>query len=421
MLQTLTAGGKKFKIDPETNFWGLGDDRALETLYLGVREEILAEMKEFRFATDILLLYVNPTDACNARCAYCYLPQTVKSRGRSMSLDELDVLVQKARAYYDAKGVIGSVIFHGTEPLLIKQTLFEIFGKYRGQVHFGIQTNGTLLTPEDAAFLRENHVNVGVSLDSPFEGTNDALRGEGHFHKVDRVLDWFAGYKGLNVVTTITSRNVLDLSAMVRYLSGKGVGLCLMNPVRGTQEPARDLRPACRILSVEFIAAVEEAIRRTKEGRRIVIGDFANVLLGIVAPAARMMMCDVSPCGGGRRFFSVTADGNTWPCGEFIGMDEFRGGNILQDAMDDIVASGPFESVRRRRVEDIPECRDCALRNVCGAPCPAEMHATEGTMYAKSAYCEFYQDVARHAFEVIARDDVGHVIRQSALRETYRM
>jgi uncharacterized protein len=194
-----------------------------------------------------------------------------------------------------------------------------------------------------------------------------------------------------------------------------------MNPVRGTQVSSRSFRPDPLQLASEFIKAVDESIRLTKEGRRIVIGDFANILLGIIAPSARVLMCDISPCGGGRRFFSITADGKAYPCGEFIGMERFLGGNIFSDSIEDIVASRNFLKVRERVVEDIQECRTCLFKNMCGAPCPAEIYSTEGSMYAKSYYCDFYKKVAEHAFKVIFRDEVEFVIRKTALSEMFNL
>jgi hypothetical protein len=37
-------------------------------------------------------------------------------------------------------------------------------------------------------------------------------------------------------------------------------------------------------------------------GRRLPIGKLANILMAIIAPGARRLMCDISPCGGGRGF-----------------------------------------------------------------------------------------------------------------------
>jgi uncharacterized protein len=49
------------------------------------------------------------------------------------------------------------------------------------------------------------------------------------------------------------------------------------------------------------------------------VANFANILIGILAPTARRLMCDISPCGGGRAFFALAADGGLYPCSEFIG------------------------------------------------------------------------------------------------------
>lgn len=419
MLETLVVDDREFIIDPETNFWGAGDLDKLEKLYTRMREKLAAEINDLRFGSDIILLYVNPTDKCNASCPYCYLSHRVKNSGKSMSYHELEAIVRTATDFFNGRGMKGSVIFHGSEPLLNKKNIFKIIEDYGTDLHFGVQTNGLLLSEEDAAFIREHRVNIGISLDSPVEEINDYLRGEGQYKKIMDALDWFRGYKGLNVVTTITNHNVDQLSEMVRFLHGKDVRLCLMNPVRGTQKGARSLRPEPLKLASEFIKAVEEAIKLTKEGKRIVVADFANILLGVIAPSARVMMCDISPCGGGRRFMALTADGNAYPCGEFIGMEEFAGGNIFTDTIDDIAASKNFQRVTQRTVEKIPECRACLFRNMCGAPCPAEIYSTDGNMLSKSYYCEFYKKIAMHAFKVIERDDVMHIIRKPTLTEMY--
>lgn len=415
MLGTLQVDDREFKVDPETNFWGIGDSRKLEELYSKVRNDILAEMRDFRFRTDIILFYINPADGCNANCPYCYLPEKIRNRGKSMSYAEMETVIKKVSEYFSSKGLKGSVVFHGSEPLLVKENVFKIIENYSNDLHFGIQTNGTLLSEGDAEFIKEHGVNIGISLDSPLENTNDLLRGEGHYKKVAKALEWFRGYKGLSVVTTITNQNVDQLSEMVRFLHEKEVPVCLMNPVRGTQKNALAFRPEPLKVALEFIKAVEEAIRLTKGGGRIVVGDFANILLAIVAPSARVMMCDISPCGGGRRFFYITADGDSYPCGEFIGMKEFLGGNFFADSVKSIIDSKNFLKVRRRAVEEIQECKACLFRNMCGAPCPAEIHSTDGTMFSKSYYCEFYKKIAEHAFKVIYRGEVEHVIRKSAL------
>ncbi len=412
-MQEFEAGGRKLWLEPESVFWGWGEREELEEFYLRVRDTLEAEMRALRYGVEPVLMYLNVTDACNSSCAYCYLPREHRERGRSMSPEEL------REALDIAAGRLRAVVFHGSEPMLQKGLLMEVMDDYRHELEFGIQTNGTLLSREDAEYFMERGVSVGISLDSPREEVNDSLRGRGHFARVSRVLEWLSGYPGVCVITTITSENHAHLAEMVEFLHSRGVGRCLMNPVRGTQEGGRRLMPGAEEMSRSFIAAVERAIELTKStGRRIVVGDFANVMLGILAPSARVLMCDISPCGAGRRFFAVTADGTAYPCGEFIGMREFAGGNLLERGLE-VLESPPFGAVRSRRVEEIEGCSSCMFRHICGNPCPAELHAMHGSMNVRSHYCEYYVRMVRHAFEVIVRGDTWQVLRREALRRRY--
>ena len=61
-----------------------------------------------------------------------------------------------------------------------------------------------------------------------------------------------------------------------------------------------------------------EAGKPRDEARWNTISDMG--LIGILAPTARRLMCDISPCGGGRAFFALAADGGLYPCSEFIGL-----------------------------------------------------------------------------------------------------
>lgn len=421
MLESFKVDDTEFKIDPDTCFWGIGEYSALEGLYNKVREDIAREMRNLRFNTDIVLLYLNPTDRCNASCPYCYLSKDIKARKTDMSYSDIELVVNKFIRFFDDKGIKGSIIFHGAEPLLIKNDLFNIIENYKDDIFFGIQTNGFLLDEEDCAFIKDNDVKIGISLDSPYEKTDDLLRGRGHFKKINDILDWFLGYNQLNIVTTITSYNVHHLYDMVNFLIKKDIHLGLMNPVRGTQKSALPFRPDPLKLAKEYINAVNRAIELTKSGKRFVIGDFANILLGVVAPASRVLMCDISPCGGGRRFLSIAADGNAYPCSEFIGKEEFTGGNIYQNSIDEICGSQNFERVRERIVEKIVECDTCLVRNMCGASCPAEIYSTDSNMYNKSFYCDFYKELIKHAFRIIYRDEVGYVLKQDVLKEIYSL
>ncbi len=407
-METVKIDDFFVSLDPESNFWVIHDSEIpdrIRKFYERNREVLRGRMERYRFEVDFNTVYFNITDRCNANCPYCYIPPEIRRNGRDMDYEMVEGIMAKL-----AEMGVRNVIFHGAEPLLCKDLIFRAIEDF--DFSFGLQTNGFLMSEEDAEFFMDRKVNVGLSFDSPRRDVEDFLRGRGHFDKVCELLEWFKGYSRLNVITTINRYNVGDLAEMVDFLAGR-VEVVLMNPVRGTSEGGRKLRPDAEKAAESFINAVERAIALTKSGRRIVIGDFANIMLGIVAPYSRVLQCDISPCGGGRRFFAVAPDG-VYPCGEFIGLKEFRG---EFSSLDNEV----FRKVRKRRVELIEDCRDCVYRNICGSPCPAEVYAEKGSLMEKSPFCEFYRKVIEHAFRVLRRGDVEHVVRLENMSKIYEI
>jgi uncharacterized protein len=177
----------------------------------------------------------------------------------------------------------------------------------------------------------------------------------------------------------------------------------MLNPVRCTRQGARDIKPSDEDVSKYYLAALqrsEELYRETN--RRLVVANFANILIAILAPQARRLMCDISPCGGGRCFIALSANGDVFPCSEFIGLPAFSGGNLFCDELGSILKTPPFALVTGRKVEDIDPCNRCAVRHFCGSPCPAEAHEMNGGMNRPGAFCELYEDQVRFAMRLIA-------------------
>ena len=283
----------------------------------------------------------------------------------------------------------------------------------------GNQTNALLIEKEDIEFIKKYRVGMSMSLNAPTETVNNLSRvsrkGEGNFKKAVQALDWFKGYEGLNVICTVNKYNVNKLADHVKFLHGKKVPMALLNPVRVTQKRTDKVKPEDKVYAKNLIKAVDTAIDLTKKTKRqIVIGNFANVLLAIISPTARRMMCDISPCGGGRTFLTVTADGSMVPCGEFIGFKEFSGGNIFRTSIAKAMNSKPFKEIRSRMVENIDECDTCDFRHICGSPCPAEMYA-RGNINKKAVFCDFYKEIIVHAFKMIAEDNVRYLLRDDSL------
>ncbi|TBR18863.1 peptide-modifying radical SAM enzyme CbpB, partial [bacterium] len=336
-------------------------------LYGKVKSKLDGEIHDFRFSQELTAIYIDPTDKCNASCPYCYIPDSIRKRGRSMSKEELDFILNKLARHFRANKRKQVIIFHAGEPLLLKEIIFGAIAKYAGNFKFGLQTNAILLQKKDVDFLKKYRVGVGISLDSYSEKTNNRLRRDekgGNFFKAVQAIEWFNGYKGLNIITTVTKLNVKDLPGIVTFLHKKRVPCVLLNPMRFTRNSTIKLKPDDKVFTKYFINAVNTAMRLSKTTKhKIIVGNFTNTVLAIVAPSARRLMCDISPCGGGRCFFTITAIGDMIPCGEFIGLKGFSGGNIFKDPVQKAMQSEAFKKVRARFVEKIKECDICDFRN----------------------------------------------------------
>ncbi|MCY3024077.1 MAG: peptide-modifying radical SAM enzyme CbpB [Planctomycetota bacterium] len=424
-LQPIDIGHAEYVglVDPDAAFWSLlRKDKLADALtsrafigpYLKKRARFLAEMQTLRFGMKPLAVYFNPTERCNLNCKYCYIPDDMRRDGVTMTAAQLLEALAILKAFF--KKILPArlkpqVVFHGSEPLLARDAMFAGIEKFRDDFRFGIQTNGTLLDEEALQFITSRQIGLGLSLDGHARRIADRTRqtwsGDGVFAKVIQVLERLRGYASYNVICTVTRENMRSLSRIVDFLHGMEVPVCMLNPVRCTRPGARDIKPADHELAPYYLRALDrtsELYRKT--GRKLVVANFANVLVSIVAPTARRLMCDISPCGGGRCFFALSAKGDLFPCSEFIGLPEFNGGNLFRGELEQALKSPAFQKVTGRKVEDIEPCARCAVRHFCGSPCPAEAHEMNGGMQRPGAFCELYEEQARYALRLIADDKV---------------
>jgi len=414
-------------VDPGTAFWSLVEKGSLAEVledgeflarYREKASAFHAEMQELRFGLGLSAVYVNPTERCNLNCGYCYIPEGLRKAGGQMDAATLCRALEALKAHFKAslpEGRKASIIFHGAEPLLCKAELREAIERFKDDFRFGVQTNGTLLDAPLAAFLMEHGVGIGLSLDASTAAmagrTRKTWGGEGVFEKTLAAMDLLRGYQGHNVICTVTRENMASLPELVEFLHQREVPATMLNMLRCTLPAARGLKPRDEEVFPRFMAALERADQlRQQTGRKLVVANFANILVSILAPTARRLMCDLSPCGGGRAFFALAPDGGMFPCSEFIGLPEFCGGNLFAGAIPAALESAAFKKVTGRKVEDIEPCSRCAIRHFCGSPCPAEAHEMSGGMDKPGAFCEFYEEQVRYAFRLIADGRAGHFL-----------
>ncbi len=408
-------------IEPDTAFWALVKHDRMAKVFTG--GELMnafskkagifkEEMEVLRFTQSPSAVYFNPTERCNLNCSYCYIPEKMRHDGHHMSEKRLLEVLELLKNHFTTTlpaGTIPQVIFHGAEPLLNRDAIFSGIDRFRNDFLFGLQTNATLLDEPAVEFLKSRDVSVGISLDGPTAEVAGRTRkgwdGKGVYKKVTGAMELLKGYRKWSVICTITNKNMRYLTRLVEFFHKMEAPACMLNVVRCTLEPSRADKAEDMAVSGHFIKALDRTRELYEEtGRKLPVANFANILLAIIAPTARRLMCDISPCGGGRCFFAVAPSGDLFPCSEFIGLEPFNGGNIFKDDIDKVLVSSPFGLVTGRKVEDIKPCGSCAIRHFCGSPCPAEANEMNGGMETRGAFCRFYEEQVRYAFRVIAYD-----------------
>ncbi len=406
-------------IDADTAFWALVRhdeigrvvaDGSLEAEWRAKAGDFAREMEMLRFHLKPSAVYFNPTERCNLDCSYCYIPQDMRRAGEHMSRERLHDAMVRLEEYFARtvpEGRRPQIIFHGAEPMLNRDAMFTAIDDFGDRFRFGVQTNATLLDDEAIAFLTRRGCGIGLSLDAPLPEVADRSRkrwnGDGVFRSTVEAIERLRGYAGFNVICTMNRENLGHLVPMVEFLHAREVPACMLNVVRCTQPGGRAAWADDEAVSAAYLAALDRSHELfMQSGRKLVVANFANILISILAPTARRLMCDISPCGGGRSFFALAPDGSLFPCSEFIGLPAFAGGNLFTDRIEDVLNSPAFRQVTGRKVEDIAACAACPVRHFCGSPCPAEAHEANGGMDRIGAYCGFYLEQARYAFRLIA-------------------
>lgn len=407
-------------VEPNTAFWAVVETARLPEMlhgskveeFIHKRKDLEDEMEYLRAGIKPSAVYLNPTERCNFNCPYCYIPQDMRKNGSTMSAEELLRVLDKVENEFRRhlpEGIVPQIIFHGSEPMMARESMFAAIAARSERFQFGVQTNASLLDESAIAFLREHDVAVGISLDAPDALRANAMRttwdGTGAYAHVVRVIDAMRDYPAFSVIATVTSQNVESLVDMVDFLHERQVTMCMLNPVRCTQKRGLDLKPDDDELARSLFAALDRTWELYKKtGRKLVVANFANVLAGIAGPTTRRLMCDVSPCGGGRCFVAVAANGDVFPCSEFVGFQDFKSGNIFENSLDEVLSHPAMRCISERRIERFSPCSSCAIRHFCGSPCPAELHAVHGSTDVPALYCKFYEEQVRYAFRVLAHE-----------------
>ena len=350
-------------------------------------------------------LLAKPTGAvCNLDCEYCFFlsKEMLYPGSRFRMTDETleAYLRQLIEAHAGQPDV--TVAWQGGEPTLMGLEFFRRsvqlaheLAEPGQRVEHTIQTNGTLLDAEWAAFLAEHEFLVGISIDGPREIHDTYRVTKGHRGSFDKVM---AGLTHLreagvewNALTTIHAAN-----------AGRGL------------EVYRFLRDECGARFMQFIPIIERVAEAGEDGTvpwsswrdrplyvqqgdvvtgRSVTGEqYGRFLIDIFEDWVRrdvgdvfVQMFDVAlanwhgeppslcihseTCG---RALALEHTGDLYSCDHFV-EPAYMLGNIADHTLAEMVASPEQQAFGEAKRETLPQyCLGCDVRFACHGGCPKD-------------------------------------------------
>ena len=202
----------------------------------------------------------NSTKTCNLKCRHCYMSSDSKKYQDELTTEEAKVFIDDLADFH-----VPVLLFSGGEPL-IRPDFFELaeYAQKKG-VRPTLSTNGTLITREVAARIKDIGVGyVGISLDG-LQDVNDKFRGvEGAFEKaMAGIQNCVAVGQRVGLRFTINHHNIQELDNIFDFIERENINrVCFYHLVysgRGHAMQDQD------VTAEQSRLAMDTIIRRTKD------------------------------------------------------------------------------------------------------------------------------------------------------------
>ena len=312
---------------------------------------------------------------CNLRCKYCFA-DTGEYHGKRgfMSAETGKKAIDFVIANSGARKNI-EIDYFGGEPLMNFDVVKQIteYAKEQGEKHgknfrFTITTNGILLDDEKKEYINKNMSNVVLSIDGR-KDVNDRMRpridGSGTYDTIiPKFIDMANSRKQDNyyVRGTFTAFNK-DFAEDVIHLADLGFKQTSVEPVVAPESEAYALtKEDIPEVFAQYEKLAEEYIKRWKDGNWF---NFFHFMIDLdQGPCAIKRL---SGCGAGHEYLAVAADGDLYPCHQFVGNKDFLMGNVHEGELNKDL-SKYFE---KSNIYTKEKCRSCFAKFYCSGGCSA--------------------------------------------------
>jgi Fe-coproporphyrin III synthase len=351
-----------------------------------------------QFAADYRPIVVwNLTNRCNLRCEHCYINAEDRGYADELSHEQATAFIADV-----AEMQCPVLLFSGGEPL-VRPDWFELacFATEHG-LRPVLSTNGTLITEEVAARLKESGMQyVGVSIDGLPE-THDRFRGrKGAFEEsMQGIRNAHAAGLRTGVRFTAHAANAAELPALLDLIAERGIPrFCLYHLVyagRGAEMANRDTSIAEKRQTISTMIA--KTLEFHGKGLEIELLTVDNHADGVFirhylaehdperAQEVENLVTLHGGCSAGGKMANVDPYGNVHPC-QFWG--HLTLGNVRQRKFSEIWNDPEnhfLEQLRHKEEHLKGRCGSCNYRQLCGG-CRVRAEAVTGDLWEADPAC----------------------------------
>lgn len=331
---------------------------------------------------------------CNLRCKYCFAGTGEYHGARGMMSAEtgkkaIDFVIANSGSRKNIE-----IDYFGGEPLMNFDVVKEIteYAKEQGKKHgknfrFTVTTNGLLLDDDKKEYINKNMSNVVLSLDGRKE-VNDRMRprvnGDGTYDTLlPKFLDMAESRNQDNyyIRGTFTAYNK-DFAKDVLHFADLGFKQTSVEPVVAPETEDYALTEAdIPEVFEQYEELAKEYIKRWKDGKWF---NFFHFMIDLdQGPCAIKRL---SGCGAGHEYLAVAANGDLYPCHQFVGNKDFLMGNVDEGKIDKKI-SKYFED---SNIYTKDKCRNCFAKFYCSGGCSANAYNFNGDINKPyELACEF--------------------------------
>ncbi len=361
-----------------------------------------------------------PVHACNLRCKYCFASHGTNYKGEQRKFEK-DMLKKALEfIYFELFPECESYrvdFVSGGEPLL-NYEMIEYVNDLRNYyqktsnkwLDMWLCTNGTLLDENILSYLNKNNIKIGMSIDGPQklhdyarvdengEGTYDTVKGWiQHIVKSPNYSRALKEIWGLVVITNHTE-SLVDILKHHKEIGLKSVQMKIVRSAPD-QDYAINSENLDRVkeMYVELIEFFKEEalLNNSIDYLCMILND--NDFLGKIVRRLLLKELFMYRCGAGRLKVSIAQNGDIYPCDSFVGMDEFKLGNISTGINHEVREKFYNATVFNRK-----KCAKCWAKFICGGDCLYQDYIINKDIYEPyNVHCELIKYTVPRVLELL--------------------